>query len=75
MSTASIHDARHFLAEGEGVDRFDWLDADGRSVAAFPAGGMVRLRKRTASGFVSVRIAVEDILELQDVLPREVWEC
>jgi hypothetical protein len=77
MPGVADHDAaRRFLQEGEPPELFEWLDETGATIGgAFPAGGMVRLRKRTKNGYVGCRIAVEDLLDLQDVLPREVWEC
>lgn len=76
MSVASLQAAHEFLSTGERPEVFEWLDDQGRRLEGrLPHGVMVRLRKRTGNGFVSCRIAVDDLVDLQDVLPPEVFEC
>jgi hypothetical protein len=76
MSVASLRAAHEFLTAGARPDAWEWLDEQGRALPSrLPDGVMVRLRRRTDKGFTSVRIAVEDLVDLQEHLPPEVFEC
>lgn len=75
MTVATLPQARDYLTSPAPIADWQWLDDQGRVVAAPRPGGMLRLKKRIGQGWRHARIAVCDLADLLDVLPPEIAEA
>lgn len=69
MSTAGLALARTFLSTGTPAHEFELLDDQGRALKTSAGASMLRIGKRAGLKTLRIRVAVEDLASLTDVLP------
>lgn len=69
MSVVDLATARLFLTTGQPAHEWELLDDQGRALKTSAGASMLRLGKRAGARSVRIRVAVEDLASLTDVLP------
>lgn len=65
--------ARELLTLGAPIANWCWLDPQGRWTQDPAVRSMLRMTFRVGSGFTSARVHLEDVDQLRELLPAEIF--